>query len=202
MIIVSEPNLNFPSRIHTLFDFFGMKVSKPKISLPDIVIKGHVPYEELIQLYKDASIFAMPSVNDLFPNVFIESMAFKNPCIGSSSAGIPEIIEEDKTGFLVPSNDYKQLADKIMLLLEDENLMKQMGEQGQKRVKKYFTWDLVVKRMDEQFERLYAYMRVRLRNPSFHQPLSFDIWIAPVTDINIVQGKHIEFKPHAFKNFG
>lgn len=45
-------------------------------------------------------------------------------------------------------------------------------------------------------------MRVRLRNPSFHQPLSFDIWIAPVTDINIVQGKHIEFKPHAFKNFG
>ena len=156
LIIVSEPNLNFPSRIHTLFDFFGMKVSKPKISLPDIVIKGHVPYEELIQLYKDASIFAMPSVNDLFPNVFLESMAFKNPCIGSSSAGIPEIIEEDKTGFLVPSNDHKQLADKVMLLLEDENLMKQMGEQGQKRVKKYFTWDLVVKRMDEQFEKLYT----------------------------------------------
>ena len=147
LIMVSEPDLNYPSRIHTIFDFFGIRVSEPKINLPDIVIKGHVPYEELIQLYnKDASIFAMPSVNDLFPNVFIESMTFKNPCIGSSSAGIPEIIEEDKTGFLVPSNDYKQLADKITLLLEDENLMKRMGEQGQKRVKKYFTWDLVVNR--------------------------------------------------------
>ena len=57
--------------------------------------------------------------------------------------------------FLAPPNDYKQLADKLVLLLEDENLMKRMGEEGRKRVEKYFTWDLVVDRMTEQFEKVF-----------------------------------------------
>ena len=151
MIIVSEPNLNFPSRLHTVFDFFGIKVkvSKPKINQPDFEIKGHVLYEELIQLFKDASIFAMPSVQENFGHVFLEAMAYKLPCIGTTVDAMPEIIVDGKTGFLVPPNDYTKLADKLVLLLEDENLMKRMGEQGQKRVERYFTWDLVVDRMTE-----------------------------------------------------
>ena len=154
LIIVSEPNLNFPSRIHTLFDFFGIRVSEPKINLPDIVIKGHVPYEELIQLYKDASIFAMPSIQENFGHVFLEAMAYKTPCIGTTVDAMPEIIEDSRTGFLIPPNDYKQLADKLILLLEDENLLRKMGEEGRKRVEKCFTWDLVVERMTKQFERV------------------------------------------------
>ncbi len=51
-------------------------------------------------------------------------------------------------------NDYKQLADKLILLLENEHLMKRMGEEGRKRVEKHFTWDLVVDRMTEQFEEI------------------------------------------------
>lgn len=153
MIIVSESNLNFPSRLHTIFDFFGIRVSKPKINLPDTLIKAHVPYEWLIQLYKDASIFAMPSIQENFGHVFLEAMAYKMPCIGTTVDAMPEIIEDGRTGFLAPPNDYKQLADKLVLLLEDENLMKRMGEEGRKRVEKYFTWDLVVDRMTEQFEK-------------------------------------------------
>jgi glycosyltransferase involved in cell wall biosynthesis len=153
LVIVSEPNLNFPSRIHTVFDFFGIKVSKPKINLPDLIFKSQVPYEELIQLYKDASIFVMPSIQENFGHVFLEAMAYKTPCIGTTVDAMPEIIEEGKTGFLVPPNDYKQLSDRLILILEDENMMKQMGEQGRKRVEKYFTWDLVVDRMTKEFHR-------------------------------------------------
>ena len=74
---------------------------------------------------------------DPFPNVLLEAMPYKNPCVGSAVSGIPEIIEEGKTEFLVPHDDYKRLADKLILLLEDENLMKRMGEEGRKRVEKY-----------------------------------------------------------------
>ena len=128
--------------------------STPSINERDIVVKGYISRKELLQMYKCASVFAMPSICDPFPNVFLEAMAHKTPCIGSTASGIPEMIEDDKTGFLVPVNDYKRLADKLILLLEDENLMKMMGEQGRKRVERNFTWDLVVDRMTEQFEKI------------------------------------------------
>ena len=44
-------------------------------------------------------------------------------------------------------------------------------------------------------------MRVRLSNPSLHQPLPFNIRIASLTKINVVYGEHIQFQPHAFNNF-
>ena len=128
--------------------------SEPQINSPDITAKGYINRSELLQSYQEASIFAMPSICDPFPNAFLEAMSYKNPCIGSIASGIPEIIKEEETGFLVLPNDYKQLADKLILLLEDENLMKRMGEQGRKRVEKHFTWDLVVDRMTEQFENI------------------------------------------------
>lgn len=129
--------------------------STPFINGKDITVKGYISRNELLQLYKDASVFAMPSICEPFGIVFLEAMAYKTPCIGTTIDAMPEIIEDGRTGFLVPPGDYKQLADKLMLLLEDENLMKRMGEQGRKRVEKYFTWDLVVDRMTEQFEKLF-----------------------------------------------
>lgn len=155
LIIVSEPNLNFPSRIHTLFDFFGINISKPKINLPDLVITGRIPHEELIPLYTDASIFVMPSIQENLGLVFFEAMAYKNPCIGTTVDAMPEIIGDGRTGFLVPPNDHRKLADKIILLLEDENLIKCMGEASRERVEKCFTWDLVVDRMTKQFEKVF-----------------------------------------------
>ena len=155
LIIVSDPNLNLPSKMHTIFDFFGINPSKSMIKLSDLTIKGNVSYEELIQLYKDASIFAMPSIQENFGHVFLEAMAYKTPCIGSTADAMPEIIEDGKTGLLAPPNDHKQLAEKLILLLEDETLMKRMGEHGRKRVEKHFTWDLVVDRMTEQFDEIF-----------------------------------------------
>lgn len=128
----------------------------PPINVQDITVVGYIDRERLLQLYEHGSVFAMPSICEPFGIVFLEAMAYKTPCIGSTADAMPEIIEEGKTGFLVPPSDYKQLADKFILLLEDENLMKKMGEQGRRRVEKYFTWGLVVDRMTKQFEKIYV----------------------------------------------
>lgn len=128
--------------------------STPSVRDKNIIVKGYTSRNALLQLYTDASVFAMPSICEPFGIVFLEAMAYKTPCIGSTVDAMPEIIEDGKTGFLAPPNDYKQLADKLILLLEDKNLMKRMGEQGRKRVENYFTWDLVVDRMTEQFEKI------------------------------------------------
>ncbi|MDY6930442.1 MAG: glycosyltransferase family 4 protein [Halobacteriota archaeon] len=128
--------------------------SKPNVSIGGINVKGFIDRIELLQLHRHVSLFAMPSICDPFPNVFLEAMAYKTPCIGSTASGIPEMIEDGKSGLLVEPNDYKQLAEKIIYLLEDENQLKKMGERGRKRVEKYFTWDLVVDRMANEFRKL------------------------------------------------
>lgn len=118
-----------------------------------IIAEGPKEHPQLLNYYKDASILAMPSIMGGFQTI-LEAMAYKCPCVGGSST-CSEIIEEGKTGFLVPPNDYKELANKIILLLEDENLMKKMGESGRDRVERYFTWDKVVDRMTEHFEKTF-----------------------------------------------
>ena len=126
----------------------------PQINVPDITVGGYVDHERLLQLYRDASVFAMPSICEPFGLVFLEAKAYKMPCIGSTVDAMPEIIEDGKTGFLIPPNDYKQLADKLILLLEDESLLKKLGEEGRKRMEKCFTWDLVVDKMTKEFNKI------------------------------------------------
>ena len=124
--------------------------SSPKISGPGITVKGFVEKGQLAYLYRNASIFAMPSIFEPFGHVFLEAMAYKTPCIGGSRDAMPEIIEDGKSGFTVPVHDHMKIAEKIMYLLEDENAIKSMGEEGRQRVEKSFNWDAVAKRMTEE----------------------------------------------------
>ena len=125
---------------------------KPRISCPGVYVKGFVREEERLQLYKDASIFAMPSIYEPFGHSFLEAMAYKTPCIGSSKGAMLELIENGKTGFTAPVHDYMMLAERIGYLLEDENLRKKMGEEGRRRVETSFNWVTVAKKMTGQLE--------------------------------------------------
>lgn len=154
IIVGSEPNLFVPNRINTMFDLFGLKMNFQRLDLKGLTVTGYITDDELINIYRKSSIFVMPSIQENFGHVFLEAMAYQMPCIGSTVDAIPEIIEEGKTGFLVYPNNPEQLAEKLIQLLEDENLMKEMGNKGKKRVEKNFTWDLVVDRMNTQFEKI------------------------------------------------
>jgi glycosyltransferase involved in cell wall biosynthesis len=131
--------------------------SRPKINQEGLTIKGRIPWEkqsQLMDLYKRASIFVMPSIQENFGHVFLEAMAYKTPCVGTKTGGVPEIIEDKVTGFLVQPYDDQTLAEKIITLLEDETSMKKMGERGQKRFEKYFTWDIVAKDISQELGKI------------------------------------------------
>ncbi len=122
--------------------------SNLNISEEGIEVKGLITDKnELADYFKQASLFVLPSLFEPFGIVFAEAFAYKNPCIGSNICAMPEIIEDGKGGFLVPPNDYKILADRIITLLEDENLSKKMGDYGFEKVKNIFNWDTVVDKM-------------------------------------------------------
>jgi glycosyltransferase involved in cell wall biosynthesis len=77
-------------------------------------------------------------------NSILEYMALGKPVIASTGGGTNEIVEDNKTGFLIPPSDPDQLAEKIEILLNDAELRKKMGIAGQERIKKEFTIDRMV----------------------------------------------------------
>jgi len=119
-----------------------------KIDEDGVEVKGLVFDKNEIEKYlKQSSIFVLPSLFEPFGIVFAEAFTFKNPCIGTNICAMPEIIEQGKGGFLVPPNDAKALSEKMIMLLKDKNLSKEMGDYGFSKAKNMFTWDIVVEKM-------------------------------------------------------
>lgn len=113
-----------------------------------VEVKGLInDKNELEKYYKQASLFVLPSLFEPFGIVFAEAFAYKLPCIGANSCAMPEIIEDGKGGFLVEPNSIGSLSEKIIQILSDESLSKNMGDFGYSKVKKVFDWDVVVNKM-------------------------------------------------------
>lgn len=98
-----------------------------------------------------ADIFVFPTFyhNECFPLVLLEAMEHGVACISTTEGGIPGIIDDGKTGFLVPKHDAETLAEKIQTLLSDAALRQRMGEAGREKFEKEFTLEVFEKRMAE-----------------------------------------------------
>lgn len=98
-----------------------------------------------------ADMFVFPTFypNECFPLVLLEAMQHHLPCVSTTEGGIPGIIDDGKTGFLVPKHDAETLAEKIQTLLSDATLRQRMGEAGREKFEKEFTLEVFEKRMAE-----------------------------------------------------
>ncbi len=110
----------------------------------------------LLQEYRSSWVTVLPSVKKQAkgyyetPNVFgltlLESMACGTPVVCTDVGPEPELVENGKTGFVVPPNDSSALRERLDRLLSDPRLVAQMGEAGRRRVLEMFTWGAVVER--------------------------------------------------------
>ena len=73
-------------------------------------------------------------------------MAMKKPIIGTRVGGIPEMIYDKETGFLVDEGDYQSWIKNIKLLIEDKELARKLGEDARKLLLEKFNWDTVAKK--------------------------------------------------------
>ncbi len=103
--------------------------------------------ERLHTAYLNATIFVMPSIYEPFGIVFAEAMAHKLPCIGTKLCAMPEIIDHEKTGLILPYDDVKTIAYKIIELLRDEKTLQQFGNAGYKKYINNYTWEAVSKKI-------------------------------------------------------
>jgi glycosyltransferase involved in cell wall biosynthesis len=95
---------------------------------------GFVPHDELEQLYGRAAVVVLPSHREGLPLCVIEAMAHGRPIVASAVGGIPELVEDGVTGFLVEPGDVAGLRLALELLLSDPKLRRRMGLAGRERI--------------------------------------------------------------------
>jgi glycogen synthase len=111
-----------------------------------------VPVEELVQLYSHAAVFACPSIYEPFGLINLEAMACGTAIVASRVGGIPEVVVDGETGWLVPPGDPRALGDALRRALAEPERAARMGAAGRRRVETYFSWD----RIAEQTLAVYA----------------------------------------------
>ena len=99
--------------------------------------------------FSTADIFAFPTYKETFGLVNLEAMQYELPVVSTYEGGIPDVVEDGVTGFLVPQKDSVALAERLELLIKDPELRKKMGSAGRARYEKEYTLEKFEKRMVE-----------------------------------------------------
>jgi starch synthase len=112
-------------------------------------IGRYIPLQDLIHVHSGAAVFVCPSIYEPFGLVNLEAMACETAVVASRVGGIPEIVVDGETGYLV---DYKAddveaftttLAACLDKLLNDPALAAKMGKTGRERVLRHFGWPAI-----------------------------------------------------------
>jgi glycogen synthase len=106
-------------------------------------INAMLPVSEVVQLYSHAAVFACPSIYEPFGLINLEAMACGTPVVASRVGGIPEVVVDGETGWLVPPGDPAALAEALRVSLADPTRARRMGEAGRRRVEAHFSWDRI-----------------------------------------------------------
>ena len=78
-----------------------------------------------------------------------EAMAMQNPVVATKVGGIPEMIYDNETGFLVDEGDYNKWIEKLSLFINDKELSQKIGNKARKLVIEKFNWDILAKKFVE-----------------------------------------------------
>lgn len=120
-----------------------------------VSLVGWVDGEAKRAWLRQSYIFVLPSYKEGMPLAILEAMTFGLPVVSTRIAGIPDVIEEGKQGLLIEPGDIEGLADRIIRLLEDQDLWRTMSANAQVKVKEYSAT-----RIADQWIRLYESLAV------------------------------------------
>jgi len=100
----------------------------------------------------EIDIYALVSGMDLAPLTLKEAELMEKPVLATKVGGIPEMMDPDKSGFLIEEGNYEDWIKKISLLLEDKELSKKLGSHGRKFVIQNFSWNIIAKKFLENIK--------------------------------------------------
>ena len=105
---------------------------------------GPLQYPDKVREYlTEIDVYALVSGIDMSPLTLQEAQLMRNPVVATNVGGIPELMRNNETGFLVEKGDANGWIEKLSLLINDEQKRKDMGEKGRKFVEENFSWDKI-----------------------------------------------------------
>jgi glycosyltransferase involved in cell wall biosynthesis len=117
---------------------------------------GWVANTDLAQYFRACAVSVIPSLEEGFGIPAAEAMGCEVPVVATDAGGLPEVVEHNVTGLVVPKGDVDALAAAIDTLLSDEALRERMGKAGRQRALARFDWSRSAEKFVEQYESLLA----------------------------------------------
>jgi len=114
---------------------------------------------DVLELLKDADVFALSSTHEGMCTSLLDAMAAEKPAVATAVGGVPEVVDDLATGFLVPPREPEALASRIVQLLKDEGLRRRMGRAGLERVRRLFTVERMVQETDAAYQKFVEPLR-------------------------------------------
>ena len=117
-----------------------------------VLLAGFRP--DVLSLHKAFDIFVMSSVTEGLGTSLLDAMAAGKPVVATRAGGIPEVVVDGETGFLVPPRDHGAMAAAIVKLLKDDELRRTMGAAGRARAATMFSAERMVQDTLRVYERV------------------------------------------------
>lgn len=117
-----------------------------------ITFVGSLPLIE--EVLVGADLFLLPSATESFGLAALEAMACEVPVIASDTGGLPEVVEDGRTGYLLPVGDVEGMARAALRLLADEDLRRSFAVAGRRRAVETFSQDAIVARYKAIYDRV------------------------------------------------
>jgi glycosyltransferase involved in cell wall biosynthesis len=127
-----------------ILHFFGDDLA------PRIVVRPVVPAECMPQLYAEHDIFVFPSLMEGLPSVLLEAMAGGMPVITTETCGMPDVVENDFNGLLIPPADVGALEQAILRLANSVELRRKLGQAARESMERY-TWERAARQLETLF---------------------------------------------------
>jgi glycosyltransferase involved in cell wall biosynthesis len=118
----------------------------------EVMFLGFVP--DIPSFLSKVGIFVLPSLYEGLGVAILEAMAAGKPVVATGVGGIPEVVEDQVTGLLVPPEDSRALARAISRLISEKGLMQEMGDKGWKRIQGHFTMEQMAGKNEDYYYEL------------------------------------------------
>ena len=119
-----------------------------------VIVNRYLDEKEVAPFFQKASIVVIPYHEASSSGLVQCSYAFGKPLISTNVGAIPEVVENRRTGILIPPNNPGILAKEIVKLLKDDKKMKMLGENGYLKMKNFMNWDYQSKILQAEYKKL------------------------------------------------
>jgi len=118
---------------------------------------GFVAEECLNQIINLCDLFVLPSFDksEAFGLVYLRAMACKKPVIAGNLPGVRTVVQSGVNGLLVEPRSVDDLVDKIKIILDNDKLARNMGEEGFKITQEKYNWEKIIKKLAKIYENLF-----------------------------------------------